>query len=238
MKRPYIQKSSNELFEIIENCSSLSDLSIIENEVKSRKKYPKKQKQLFEAVERKRAVLSQRGSDRAAPEVGKAKRPPSTPPVFGSDPKSKTLKEIMNCYELFKLERFRKNAVRGNDLKLADFIGQRMRDLCSLNLDSEDELSEKFDKLIDGYETVLSMHNVKTTYATYSRRKIGEVGIIQFLKDLLARDDKTYGLELLRKYECLDVAYENLVLDNRFQKYFTEKEIFEAELRLARARAS
>ena len=49
------------------------------------------------------------------------------------DPKSKTLKEIMNCYELFKLERFRKNAVRGNDLKLADFIGQRMRDLCSLN---------------------------------------------------------------------------------------------------------
>ncbi|MDC0869416.1 hypothetical protein OAP82_10350 [Paracoccaceae bacterium] len=88
MKRPYIQKSSNELFEIIENCSSLSDLSIIENEVKSRKKYPKKQKQLFEAVERKRAVLSQRGSDRAAPEVGKAKQPPSTPPVFGSDPKS------------------------------------------------------------------------------------------------------------------------------------------------------
>lgn len=154
------------------------------------------------------------------------------------DPKSKTLKEIMNCYELFKLERFRKNAVRGNDLKLADFIDQRMRDLYSLNLDTEDELSEKFDKLIDGYETVLSMHNVKTTYATYSRRKIEEVGIIQFLKKLLARNDKTYGLELLRKYDCLDFAYENLVLDKRFQKYFTEKEIFEAELRLARARAS
>ena len=73
------------------------------------------------------------------------------------DPKSKTLKEIMNCYELFKLERFRKNAVIGNDLKLADFIGQRMRDLSSLNLDTEDELSENFDKLIDGYETVLSI---------------------------------------------------------------------------------
>ena len=154
------------------------------------------------------------------------------------DPKSRTLKEVMKCYELFKLERFRKNAVRKNGLKLADIIDRRMRELYSLNLDSEDELSEKFDKLIDGYETVLSMHNVKTTYATYSRRKIGEVGIIQFLKDLLARDDKTYGLELLRKYDCLDVAYENLVLDKRFQKYFTEKEILEAELRLARAKSS
>ena len=88
MKRPYIQKSSNELFEIIENCSSLSDLSIIENEVKSRKKYPKKQKQLYEAVEQKRAILSQTGSDRTTPEGGKANPPPSTPSVIGSDPKS------------------------------------------------------------------------------------------------------------------------------------------------------
>jgi hypothetical protein len=57
---------------------------------------------------------------------------------------SKALIEIMNCHELFKLERFRKNAVRENDPSLAEFIDRRMKAIYSLNLDSEDELSQRF----------------------------------------------------------------------------------------------
>jgi|TARA_B110000240_G_C13332072_1_gene381733 hypothetical protein len=151
---------------------------------------------------------------------------------------SKALIEIMNCHELFKLERFRKNAVRENDPSLAEFIDRRMKAIYSLNLDSEDELSQRFKELIEGYETVLSFHIIKFTFATHSRSKISEVGIIRFIKDLLKLNDKTYGLELLRKYDRLVVAFENLALDKRFQKYFTEEEIFESELRLGKARAS
>ena len=151
---------------------------------------------------------------------------------------SATLREIECCHELFKLNRFYKNALVKEDARLAEYIQEKMVNLWSLNLDSEDPIAVCFEILIDGYEEVLSIHHHKVTFATYSRRKISEVGIIQFLKDLMRRDDKTYGLELLRKYDRLDVAYENLLIDTRFQVYFTNEEIAEAKRRLAKAKAS
>ena len=151
---------------------------------------------------------------------------------------SPILREIKSCGELFKLNRFYKNALAQKDVRLAEYIQAKMTSLWSLNLDTEDPIAERFEVLIDGYEEVLSIHHHKVTFATYSRRKISEVGIIQFLKDLMNRDDKTYGLELLRKYDRLDVAYENLLLDTRFQIYFTDNEIAEAKKRLAKAKAS
>jgi len=106
---------------------------------------------------------------------------------------SATLREIKSCHELFKLNRFYNNALAKHDTRLAEYIQEKMVNLWSLNLDSEDPISKRFELLIDGYEEVLSIHHHKVTFATYSRRKIGEVGIIQFLKDLMKRDDKTDG---------------------------------------------
>ena len=58
MKRPLIQKSNKELLELIELCHSNSELEKISNEVKFRKKYPKKQEELQKSIKLKKANIS------------------------------------------------------------------------------------------------------------------------------------------------------------------------------------
>ena len=58
MKRPLIQKSNKELLELIELCHSNSELEKISNEVKFRKKYPKKQEELKKSIKLKKANIS------------------------------------------------------------------------------------------------------------------------------------------------------------------------------------
>ncbi|MBM1222531.1 hypothetical protein JQU17_20165 [Ponticoccus sp. SC2-23] len=85
-------------------------------------------------------------------------------------------------------------------------------------------------KQVEAYEAVLSQGAPKKQIATYSRQKIARVGAVQMLKDLLARDPDTIGLNKLRETGNLQAAYEQVVIEH--QQFFRPKEIAEAKRRL------
>lgn len=85
-------------------------------------------------------------------------------------------------------------------------------------------------KQVEAYEAVLTEAANSKRTARYSRRKIENVGAVQMLKDLLAKNPDTAGLNKLRETGNLQAAYEQVVINN--QEYFSPKEIAEAKKRL------
>lgn len=94
-------------------------------------------------------------------------------------------------------------------------------------------ITDRFDEIMNSlYERTRKATNGGYNATTF-RRMVREKGGLQTAKELLNSDDPQFGLGRLWEHNCLELSMEFQVLQPEFAPLFCERDLAEAEKRLA-----
>lgn len=137
---------------------------------------------------------------------------------------------VAKMYATGRVENFIQNARHRQDHYAVQAGERRIRQILSDEKEGKSPFHNDFMRYVHAYEAVLREDGGRGKTATYTRLKVGKVGSVQTMIDLLEKPPTTYGIDLLRKKGRLDCAYENIVFD--YPDFFEHKHLAEARRRL------
>ena len=81
------------------------------------------------------------------------------------------------------------------------------------SMNTKTPLEYSFWEQVWHYEQFLSEKNKKKTYARYTRRAVGDLGVKTFLENLIKKPE-TLGFKHLEEFDSLDISYEQVILEH------------------------
>ena len=164
---------------------------------------------------------------------------PQPKPVKPSDP-TKAIASVMRSLDKDWLRIFRARMIEAGATEIVSAIDERFRQLSEMALRdrlrkplADMTLEERVREAVRVYEEFLAVkHNGRRVRAIRTSRMIKDWGEKEAVKRTVTNHAMSHGLELLAKYNRLDCAYEQIILD--FPDEFDAALIVKAKENLAR----
>ena len=120
---------------------------------------------------------------------------------------------VAKMHSTSRVKNFISNAERWKNDYAVQVGRRRIDEILLIEREGKSDFHNDFMRYVEAYEKVLSGDVGRRRFATYTRRKIKTDGAMAVILDLLAMPPKTYGLNVLRRNNRLDCAYENIIID-------------------------